>query len=541
MKKLFTASLVSIGFGFGCAHKTTAPATAKAVPPACSLTNSTQCKPVAAAAPQAALTPFYESVSPSALPETKDFGSAEPFSLQANKGDNADRVIEFDIPVVVNEDVERWISYFQSSGRKYYSNWLSRSGKYIPMMQTILKEHGLPQDLVYLSMIESGFRPVALSHAKAMGPWQFMKGTSKMYGLRTNWWIDERRDPEKSTVAAAQHLKDLYDQFSHWYLAAAGYNAGAGKITRAMQRYSTEDFWEMTQFRYLKPETKNYVPKLLAAAIIAKQPEAYGFTGVVYEEPIQYTKVHVPEQVELRAVAAALEIDPVVVEELNPELLRGVTPSDYPDYQLKLPVGLQDRFLEKYAEIKAASAETMVRHVVRRSETLGSIARNYGVTTQTIMSVNNLRSNRLKPGQELAIPAKAFRNSSSGAERKARPMPEASNQRFHQVREGDTLWDISKRYNVSVSQLKSWNDMERSAIQPGSRIKVRAAAVEPVRAPRASNSASWTTHRVRRGDTLWSIARQHGVTVEQLQDWNNLSARGALYSGKSLKVRTGSL
>ena len=517
----------------GCATKAPAPSLAT---PGCSLSNSSQCKSAPTTPAPSAVTPFFESVAPSALAEVK----AEPTaSLNADR-EAADRVIEFDIPVVVNEDVERWISYFQNNGRKYYAAWLSRSGKYIPMFQRILREHNLPQDLVYLSMIESGFKPVALSHAKAMGPWQFMKGTSRLYGLRTDWWIDERRDPEKSTVAAAEHLRDLYDQFNHWYLAAAGYNAGAGKITRAMQRYSTEDFWEMAQFRYLRPETKNYVPKLLAAAIIAKQPEAYGFTGIVYEEPIQYSKVHVPESIELRAVAEALEIDPEILSDLNPAILRGVTPPDYPDFELKVPYGMDQRFLDNYAKIKEASASAVVRHVVKRSETLGSIARSYGISVRDIQTMNKMKSTKLRLGQELIIPAKAIRTAPASPSAKKRlPMPEASlQQKYHRVQRGDTLWDLSKRYNVSVSDLKSWNDIDRSTLRPGSRLKLHAAVANPIP---SRTSAQWTSIRVQRGDTLWSLAKKNGVTVEQLREWNDLTHGSPLYSGKRLKIRTGSL
>lgn len=192
-----------------------------------------------------------------------------------------------DVPLVLNMQVEKWMNYFQGSGRKYFTLWLARSSRYVPMMKQILRENGLPEGLIYLSMIESGFRPYAYSRARAVGPWQFMKFTGERYGLKVTYWIDERMDPEKSTIAAAQHLKDLYDEFNHWYLAAAGYNAGSGKINRAIHRYGTEDFWEMSQkkHRYLKPETKNYVPKLLAASLLASDPAKYGFTDIEYQEP----------------------------------------------------------------------------------------------------------------------------------------------------------------------------------------------------------------------------------------------------------------
>ncbi|MGZ3536586.1 MAG: lytic transglycosylase domain-containing protein, partial [Thermodesulfobacteriota bacterium] len=191
-----------------------------------------------------------------------------------------------DIPIVINGRVEQFIQFFQTTIRHKFITWLARSEKYIPFMKGVLKEHGLPEDLVYLSLIESGFDPNAYSRAKAVGLWQFMYFTGKRYGLRSNWWVDERRDPEKSTIAAAKYLKDLYEMFACWYLAAAGYNAGEYKIINAIKRYKTEDFWKLANYRYLKRETKDYVPLMIAATLVAKEPEKYGFTGVEYQEPL---------------------------------------------------------------------------------------------------------------------------------------------------------------------------------------------------------------------------------------------------------------
>ena len=234
--------------------------------------------------------------------------SNDNFSLEVLPKDRPKQAQEFDIPIVINAKVEQFIQYFQTTARKAFSNWLARSEKYIPFMRNHLKENGLPEDLVYMALIESGFNPYAYSRSKASGPWQFIYLTGKRYGLRSNWWIDERRDPEKSTIAAAKYLKDLYDMFECWYLAAAGYNAGEGKIATAMKRYRTEDFWELTKYRYLKQETKNYVPQMIAAALIAKDPERYGFVGIEYQEPLRYDKVRVPEVTDLRLIARACEV-----------------------------------------------------------------------------------------------------------------------------------------------------------------------------------------------------------------------------------------
>ena len=205
--------------------------------------------------------------------------------MEASVDDQPKKEVEFDIPIVINAKVEEFVQFFQTTLKNRFSGWLGRSAKYIPSMKTLLKENGLPEDLVYLALIESGFNPYAYSRSKAMGPWQFIYLTGKRYGLKVTGWVDERRDPEKSTIAAAKYLKDLYDMFECWYLAAAGYNAGENKIVKAMKRYQTEDFWELAKYTYLKKETRDYVPQMIAAALIAKDPEQYGFTSIEYEEP----------------------------------------------------------------------------------------------------------------------------------------------------------------------------------------------------------------------------------------------------------------
>jgi membrane-bound lytic murein transglycosylase D len=250
--------------------------------------------------------------------EIGEEGKKHPVEIDEEESAKESPEVTFDIPIVINGQVERFIEYFQTTHRKPFALWLQRSGRYIPMMKEVLKQHGLPEDLVYLALIESGFNPKAYSRRRASGPWQFITRTGKKYGLEVDWWIDERRDPEKSTIAAARHLKDLYDQFSCWYLAAAGYNAGAAKISRAIQRYQTEDFWELTKHKYLKRETRHYVPKMIAAALIAKEPEKYGFTDIVYDEPIRYEKVTVPDATDLKVIARLCEVDYETIKALNP-------------------------------------------------------------------------------------------------------------------------------------------------------------------------------------------------------------------------------
>jgi membrane-bound lytic murein transglycosylase D len=384
-----------------------------------------------------------------------------------------------DVPLVLNQQVEKWMDYFQGRGRKYFEKWLARSGRYVPMMRQILRENGIPEELIYLSMIESGFSPNAYSRAKAVGPWQFMKFTGERYGLRVTYWIDERRDAEKSTLAAAQHLKDLYDEFDHWYLAAAGYNAGAGKISRAITRYQTEDFWEMSKYKYLKPETKNYVPKLLAASLLASEPEKYGFTDIEYHEPVPYEKVLAPEPVKLETVAQSLEIPVEVLKDLNPELLRGVTPPNFPNYELKVPMGFQAKFESLYAQMPRHKIENILTYRVRSGDTLSTIAKKHGVHVSTITQHNNIKSTKLlRKGQEILIPV----GDRTYTAKTTAPAVHTTPKKFktaavedgiqYVVQSGDTLWTISRKFSVTVSELRKWNNIRRSSIFPGQKLTI---------------------------------------------------------------------
>jgi membrane-bound lytic murein transglycosylase D len=390
--------------------------------------------------------------------------------------------VSFDIPIVVNDRVEYFIEYFQTTHRKAFTRWLERSERYIPMMKELLRENGLPEDLVYMALIESGFNPRAYSRRKASGPWQFIYRTGKRYGLKADWWIDERRDPEKSTIAAAKHLKDLYDEFSDWYLAAAGYNAGAGKISRAIRRYQTEDFWELTKHRYLKRETKNYVPKMIAAALIAKEPEKYGFIDIAYDEPIRYEKVETPDATDLRVIARCSDVDYETIKALNPELRRWCTPPYYPNYQVKIPEGKTEIFLQNFSQLKPSERITFRRHRVRSGETLSHIASRYRTGVSAIMQMNNIRNPRhLRAGTSIIIPIPADRvvyldkrvKAAQASPKKvdvAKKIPNADESSSEQIRyvvqEGDTLWDIALMYGLRVEDIRRWNNLRGNIIRP---------------------------------------------------------------------------
>jgi len=396
---------------------------------------------------------------------------------------NRGEILELDILATRNKKVEHWLDYFQGRGRKWFYVWMERSGKYIPFMRKVLRDHGLPEDLVWLSMIESGFSSKAFSRARAVGQWQFMKATGRRYGLRVDFWRDERRDPEKATLAAARHLKDLYDRFQNWKLAAAAYNAGEGKISRAIRRYKTEDFWELTRGRYLKPETKNYVPKLIAAALIAKDPEQYGFKNIKYADPLTYDKVILKQAVNLQHLSEKAGFALKDVMALNPELNHAVTPPNEDQYELRVPTGASEKFLVAFNSLKPGEFFQYATHRVRRGDTISHIARNYGVSQREIFRLNKIKSaRRIRPGQTLILPvpkgvkltrvaknSAKSRRSAPRQRRKKSPPPRAytSDRIVHVVKRGESLWSISRRYRIPISKIKRENNLRRSTIYAG--------------------------------------------------------------------------
>jgi len=402
-----------------------------------------------------------------------------------------EKEVTFDIPIVINDQVESFIEYFRTTHRKPFALWLQRSGRYIPMMKEVLKANGLPEDLVYMALIESGFNPKAYSRRRASGPWQFITRTGKRYGLEVDLWIDERRDPEKSTIAAARHLKDLYDQFSCWYLAAAGYNAGAGKISRAIQRYQTEDFWELTKHKYLKRETRHYVPKMIAAALIAKEPEKYGFIDIEYDEPIHYEKITVPDATDLKVIARCCEVDYETIKALNPELKMWCTPPHRPDYEVKIPAGTREKFLQNFSQLDPSERITFRQHQVRQGDTLTTIARRYGIKKEPIMELNDFKSPRqLHTGSSIIIPIPAdralARDERGGMEARITKKRATAPKRVvvaevrgpfkeirYVVKEGDTLWDIALMYNLRIEDIRRWNNLRGNTIRPKDELLLR--------------------------------------------------------------------
>ncbi len=444
---------------------------------------------------------------------------------------------EFDLPLVVNDQVELWMRYFLGSGREYFARYLARSSRFRPMIEAELDERDMPRDLLYLAMIESGFSTQAYSRAAAVGLWQFMAPTARAYQLRVEWWLDERRDPELATRAALDHLLDLHEMFGDWYLAAAAYNAGSGRIRGAIRRSGAKDYWSVATPTYLPRETCSYVPKLLAAAIIAHHPERYGFTGIDYQDPLAYDSVPVPHSSSIEALAGCAGIDEESFQELNPALRRWAVPPEPERYAVRVPPGMGASFSSCVEAIPPSERASFTRHTVRKGESLGSISEQYGVTVDAIARMNKIANrNRIHVGTELVIPVPGVRrdgaatdgNAAEGDGAAQSAEPKAST--WHTVRTGETLGSIAARYGVTVGDLQRWNELDDpDRVKAGQRLRVGAAT------PTGSSAVS---HTVQAGDTLSGIAAHYGVSTSDLQRWNGIDNPSRIKVGDELTVHT---
>jgi len=305
------------------------------------------------------------------------------------------------------EAVKKNISLFSEKIRERFSVWLSRSGRYLDLMKEILKEKDVPEEIVFLPLIESGFNPYAYSPARAVGCWQFIASTAKKYGLKINWWRDERRDPVKSTEAAADYLKDLYEMFGSWNLAMAAYNAGEGKILKALNKTNTDDYWELLNTRHIKNETKNYVPKFIAASLIANSPQNFGFEDLEYHPPLNYDRVTISSPVDLEVIADCAETTVKTVKELNPELRRWCTPPDVSEYSLRIPAGKKEIFLKNLSQVPEEKRFTVDIYKVKKRDTFKRISKKTGIPVQVILDLNSLEKIiPLKVGTKIYIPPK---------------------------------------------------------------------------------------------------------------------------------------
>lgn len=501
---------------------------------------------------QAAAKPSRTEIEVKVAQELKHLGETKLAEEERRAAAESKDKVSYDIPITINAQVERWIDYFQTRIPKRFQIWLSRSGRYDKMMRGILKEYGLPEDLIYLAMIESGFSCNAYSRAHAVGPWQFIRGTGRRYGLKIDYWVDERRDPVKSTHAAAQYLRDLYKEFGSWYLAAAGYNAGEGKIRRALKRYKADDFWDISHHRrrYLKRETKNYVPKMIAAALIAKEPEKYGFKQITYQEPMAYDMVKVHGGTSLGVAAKLAGIKTQHLAALNPELRRWCTPPNRGLYKLRIPSGAKASFETAYAALPVQKRKARIGTIkvrVQKGDTFGRIAATYRVPLSELISMNpRINPRRLQVGQIVQVPPTsrsrriAARKKINQRQKRAKVLSYAASKRgtrkiVHIVKRGDTLWDIAQSYGINHNDIRRWNGRRSSRLNLGQKLVLYVPQAK-AEAKLQTTSSKTLIYVVRRGDNLWDISRRFKTTPAKIRRWNNMR-NNRITPGDRLTVR----
>jgi membrane-bound lytic murein transglycosylase D len=321
---------------------------------------------------------------------------------------NSPKIVEdYSYNELAVDAVKRHVTLFTEKIREKFSVWLSRSGKYLELMKKILKEKNVPEEIVFLPLIESGFNPYAYSPARAAGYWQFIASTAKRYGLEINWWRDERRDPVKSTVAAANYLTDLYEMFGSWNLAMAAYNAGEGKILKALNKTNSDDYWSLLNTNHIRRETKDYVPKFIAASLIANSPQNFGFDNLEFHPPLSYDEVTLKSPVDLEVIAECAETSEEIIRELNPELRRWCTPADVPEYTLRIPAGKKDILIENLSQIPEEKRFTVDIYTVKKGDTFKTISNKTGIPIQVILDLNDMEKIMpLKAGAKIYLPPK---------------------------------------------------------------------------------------------------------------------------------------
>jgi membrane-bound lytic murein transglycosylase D len=479
------------------------------------------------------------------------------------------------LPLMMTDQVAGYINYFSNRGRGTVERALARSGRYEDMIRRTLQEEGVPEELIYLAQAESGFHPLAVSRAGARGMWQFMGSRAKGYGLERNWWVDDRQDPEKATRAAAHHLRDLYNEFGDWYLAMAAYNSGPGTVQSAVKRTGYADFWELYNRNVLPKETRNYVPIIVAVTIMAKNPAQYGLDSVIKDKPVAYDTVKIDYPIDLRLAAECVDATTSDLLDLNPSLLRLTTPKSAGkgrEFELHLPAGTADKFQSAVASIPADKRVWWRYHKVQTGETLAAIARTYHTTPKAIAEANDLDSGpnaALEAESRLIIPIAAGKQTDTSTYAHATT--------HYKVRKGDTVESVAENFGVSPKMLRVWNRIKGDSLagrkvlylhlpvtrEPGAaQVAARhsspthhhaatqtAAANGPSSGASSGSSSSSSNenpgssasgvvhHRVKAGETLYSIANTYNTTVAALKQNNRDVA--ILRPGMILVVRDG--
>lgn len=434
------------------------------------------------------------------------------------------------IPLVMNSRVEQAIKFFQTKGRRSFQIWLSRYPEYKDIITDILTKNELPEELFFLAMIESGLNPKAYSRAHAAGMWQFISSTAKLYGLNRTWWIDERRDPEKATEAAAAYLKDLFLEFDGWYLALAAYNSGSARVNRAIKLHQTTEFWRLNS---LPGETRNFVPTFLAAAIITRDPERYGFKAPS-SKGILLDKVVIERSADVTVLARCADISVEELMKINPELRQFATPPNQ-SYTLKLPAGKRETFAAAFNTLPDSSrfAPQYRQHRVRQGESLSAIASRYRVSMHDIASVNKIRNyNRIREGTKLIIPVPSAAASGPVASALVQKSQKTAT---YKVKKGDTLGHIAQRYGTTARNIRRWNGLRYgSYIYPGQKLTIPVTSSSQVASSKGGSVKE--IYIVRRGDTLSQIASRYRVPIYKIERWNNLSRNSFIHPGQKLAI-----